>query len=329
MATDGALLDCLAATYRLDLDDGAYVRNVADSAARVLDRGFGVLAYTYDASDPARPVIDQFATSARFDSSWLRGFYAAVEAAGQPGPPAPTGFQTWRHLTVGQASLVPKMRPLLPAFAHLGGSRDTFAVNALDASGRGLWIGAPLRTTRRASSERVALFERFAAHLTAALRLRRNRPTPAAVLSPNGGLLHATDDAVARARGDLRRATLAFDNARTKKMRADVELATRRWRPLVATQWSLLDDFDTDGKHFVLAVQNAAPIRPTRTTLSAREQQVMTQAHLGHSDKVIAYELGIAVSTVRVLLHRATRKLGASSRREAIARFDARTKSFT
>ena len=53
----------------------------------------------------------------------------------------------------------------------------------------------------------------------------------------------------------------------------------------------------------------------------------MTQAHLGHTDKVIAYELGLSASTVRVLLHRATRKLGASTRREALARFDALRKA--
>lgn len=50
----------------------------------------------------------------------------------------------------------------------------------------------------------------------------------------------------------------------------------------------------------------------------------MTQASLGHSDKVIAYELGLSASTVRVLIHRAIRKLGATTRRDALARFEAR-----
>lgn len=60
--------------------------------------------------------------------------------------------------------------------------------------------------------------------------------------------------------------------------------------------------------------------------LSARENQVMPQVHLGHTDKVIGYELSLSTSTVRVLIHRATRKLGAATRREALARFDALTK---
>ena len=37
---------------------------------------------------------------------------------------------------------------------------------------------------------------------------------------------------------------------------------------------------------------------------------------LGHSNKVISYELGLAWSTVRVLVHRAARKLGVGTRKE-------------
>src|SRR6478672_10262186 len=75
------------------------------------------------------------------------------------------------------------------------------------------------------------------------------KPRAAAVLAPNGALLHAEqDEGVVDAREDLRRATLAFDQARTKKMRSDIELAIRRWRPLVASRWSLLDDFESDGR---------------------------------------------------------------------------------
>lgn len=331
MAKQAAILDCLAASYRLELDGAEYVRHVAESAAPLLDRGFGVIAYTYDARDPERPTIDHFATSKRFDPSWLQPYYAAVEAAGHNGPPYPTGFSAWQHLLCGQASAITGMRPYLPLFAHIGGSRDTFAVNALDASGQGLWLGAQLPSTRKVSAERVTLLSRFAAHLTAALRLRRNaggeKPAAAAILAPSGALLHAEPGGGGvEAREDLRRATLAFDRARTKKTRDDVELATRQWRPLVVSRWSLLDDFDSDGRRFVLAVENGPPTRAPRKDLSEREHQIMTQAHLGHTDKVIAYELGLAVSTVRVLLHRATRKLGAATRREALARFDALAK---
>lgn len=331
--TKAALLDLLAAGYRLDLDPAAYVKHIASVAAPVLDRGLGVMVYTYDARDPERPLIDHFAVSERFDEAWLPKFYEAInDAAVDVGSPEhPTGFAAWGHLTCGQASRIPAMRGILPIFRHIGGSRDAFALNALDASGRGLWVGAPLKTTARVSDDRVKLFTRVAAHLTSAVRIRRvsgvDKPRPAAVLHPNGSLAHVEkDDGVVEARDDLRRATLAFDQARTKKMRTDPEAATRKWRPLVASRWSLLDDFDTDGRRFVVAVENAPPTRVRRRDLSERELQVMTQAHLGHSDKEIAYELGLSVSTVRVLLHRAIQKLDVETRREALARFDALVK---
>ena len=331
MANLSRILDCLAAAYRTDLDGDGYVQNLVGEAAPLLDRGLGILAYTYDAQDPAQPVISHFATSQRFDPNWLTRFSAEMEAAGHAGLPRPTGFHAWGHMTCGQASSIPKMRPFLPLFAHIGGSRDAFAVNALDASGRGLWIGAPLRSTRKVSREQVRLFTRFAAHLATAYRMRRNaglgKPEPAAVLSPNGALLHAEGGAgVAVARDDLRRATLAFDQARTKTRR-DVETATRRWRPLVVSRWSLLDDFDSDGRRFVVAVENGPPTRAPKTTLSERELQVVTQASLGHTNKEIAYELGLSDSTVRVLLHRAATKLGTIGRAQLLERFDELTRA--
>jgi len=177
------------------------------------------------------------------------------------------------------------------------------------------------------SSDRLTVFSRLSAHLTSALRLRRrgrSKPKPAAILAPSGALLHAeSGEGVVDAREELRRAALAFDAARLKKTRGDAEDSTRRWRPLVVARWSLLDQFDSDGRRFVVALENATPTRPPRRDLSDREHQVMTQAHLGHTNKVIAYELGLSASTVRVLLHRAAKKLGASTRREAVARFDA------
>ena len=69
------------------------------------------------------------------------------------------------------------------------------------------------------------------------------------------------------------------------RLAAQAEKRCRAGRPLVASRWSLLDDFDTDGRRFVVAVENSPPTRPPRTDLSEREHQVMTQAHLGHTDK--------------------------------------------
>ena len=79
--------------------------------------------------------------------------------------------------------------------------------------------------------------------------------------------------------------------------------------------WSYLDDFESGGRRFVIAMRKEVDV------LTERERQILAHAALGLHDKAIAYELGLADATVRVLLHRAAKKLGVRGRQEAIARF--------
>jgi DNA-binding CsgD family transcriptional regulator len=56
------------------------------------------------------------------------------------------------------------------------------------------------------------------------------------------------------------------------------------------------------------------------TLLTERERHIVALAVLGQHNKLIAYNLGISHSTVRVPMARAARKLGAQSRDELIRR---------
>ena len=89
------------------------------------------------------------------------------------------------------------------------------------------------------------------------------------------------------------------------------------WQPLVAARWSLVDAYEQSGVRYVTARENK-PVQTGIHTLSSREQQVTSLAALGHSNKLIAYELGIAPSTVAMHLSTAGAKLGAKSRVELI-----------
>ena len=63
-------------------------------------------------------------------------------------------------------------------------------------------------------------------------------------------------------------------------------------------------------------------------TLSEREREVLWRLSRGHESKVIAFDMGLADSTVRVLLVRIAAKLGAHSRAELLEKAAACGASF-
>jgi DNA-binding CsgD family transcriptional regulator len=82
----------------------------------------------------------------------------------------------------------------------------------------------------------------------------------------------------------------------------------------------LIDQYERDGRRYILARENTPQIRKS-AALSARESQAVSLASLGRSNKLIAYELGLAPSTIRVLIARAAKKLGTRSRSELTTLF--------
>lgn len=92
----------------------------------------------------------------------------------------------------------------------------------------------------------------------------------------------------------------------------------RDWRVLVRARWSLVDHFETNGERYVVARLNP-PESIVLGVLAPRERHVLAYAAAGHSNKLIAYDLGISPSTVRVLFSRLMAKLNLDSREDAIA----------
>jgi DNA-binding CsgD family transcriptional regulator len=112
----------------------------------------------------------------------------------------------------------------------------------------------------------------------------------------------------------------SVDGARTRSVHSDGEISLPRCRPLLSERWTLVDTYERDGKRYVVAWRNDAH-RRRPDALSPRERQVLELALGGDSNKRIAYELGISASTVGVLLHRASEKLGTHGRAELLQRF--------
>jgi DNA-binding CsgD family transcriptional regulator len=134
------------------------------------------------------------------------------------------------------------------------------------------------------------------------------------VIDEDGRVQHA--DSAAKdeaARAALSRAAREMTKVRRSAPGSDSREAIHKWESIVFDRWTLAEHVDTDGKRLTLAVDNR-PAPPSLELLSERELQVVLWAAAGQANKVIAYELGLSASTVRVLLSRAAAKIGARSR---------------
>jgi DNA-binding CsgD family transcriptional regulator len=312
------VLDVIDAAYQLDADEETWLRRLGETAYGLIGAGAGILAYTYavdgDRVRLARVVgveqsAEQVAALTKLLDNLPRGYVS----------------ETFVRVSCGLATCSGSAGARAFARAALG-KGDLFVVNGIDPTGLGVYLGAYLPRSRPIAPRTSVMWSRVAAHLAAAHRLRRKLPAGGgerdaeAILSPDGKTAHAVGDARAEeARRALAQAVRAVDRARSR-LRRDDDRAVASRKGLVAARWSLVDHFESDGKRYLLAHANESAVSGF-AALTAREKQALGFAALGHSNKLIAYELGIAASTVAVLLHRAARKLGSAGRRDLIARY--------
>jgi len=309
------LISVIESAYRVEVDTRTWLRAALEVLAPVLDHGLGVSGFTYDASDPCHFRILDF-EGASSKEPLVRH---AIEASS----PARVRW-TFRTTPCQTASAGPDWHstPAYQTFKKLG-FEDVLFLNGLDASGLGCFFTARLRKTSWLTAAKRRLLTRLAVHLGTGLRLHRRLESEArAVLTPSGALVHAEGEAKdASARERLRRAVVAVERARGGMRRTGLVDAVEQWKGLVSARWTLVDRFESDGRRYVVAKDNA-PNAVSIEQLSVRERQVLAYARMGHTNKLIAYELGLAPSTVRVLIARAAHKLGARSRQAAIDMYE-------
>lgn len=316
------------ATYAPATSETDWLQGIVDAVVPIADAGFGVLMNTYEG------VSGRLRAGSVAMSKGLvvpaEVFLKSFESI-----PAEMIDQTWRAHSFGICSelgpleKMPGTAPMLAA-----GIRDVLNVNAYDASGIGVTVTVPLPAKRARRPKEADSWERVAAHIKSALRLRQKGTTASlpegstAVMSTSGQIEHAADGETAdRLRPMLQKAVMRMERARGPLRRSDPESALGLWRPLVDAELTLLDHFEHGGKRYVVAVENPPTLVEGLSTLSLREQQVVAMAASGRSNKYIAYELGLAHSTVRVLLARAARRLHVKSRRELVALHRAHARS--
>jgi DNA-binding CsgD family transcriptional regulator len=305
------LVDAVEQAYRPGPDPARWLADVVDVLRPSLDRGGGIFGWFYDARD-YRNIQFTHPTLRDVDPGLLPAIGAALADEHT------TLDMTRRHYAMPAG---PFSHSLGDAFAsHVGwrknvfptGTRDLVVLNAMDPNRRGCAVLAPRRQVTPATPARLALLSRVAAHLASAQRLVRAGAAanePEAVLSAAGRVEHASGPARDREhREALTGAAQAMDRARGRMRRLGPEESLRTWRAMVSGRWTLVDQFDSDGKRFLVARVNP-PRAPRLARLSERERQVAGWAALGHSNKLIAYELGVSLSTVAGHLDSALRKL--------------------
>jgi len=306
-------ISVIETAYRLDGDVAGWLAELASVVSKAFGADQGAMAALYDASG----------------ENWVQ--LTAMEASGVPlglvqsifNRPDVAGKAIVDLLRSARFSLIsqlPEFRDLYRDAIERHGVGDLVAMNDVDPRGVGAMLVIP--DQRRNHSYRTQqTWRRVIAHVSAASRLRSTLAAAVganadlssqaeAVLSASGRVEHATGPAEARgARESLREALVRMDRARSR--RADPEECVELWRGLVAGRWSVVEHFESDGKRYYLAHKNDVELAAHRA-LTPREEQVLGYAERGHSNKLIAYSLGLSISTVSTLLSKARRKLGKS-----------------
>ncbi len=314
-------LNMIAAAYRVDIDDAAWLDGVVDVVRPKLDDGLGVYAFFYQAPSPSQysqSAIRFYGCSPEVESFAVR--------AGELTTPEIVRDILLSHPfgTTSDALGRRRLSTELSSMAPPHGIADSVGLNAIDPLGNGCIITGPRRTMARLGRGERSLFRMVTAHLAAGHRLRRGLArtlqaqidSAEAIIEPGGAVQHAVGAAEpAGARAALVRATARLDRARRRE--TDSRNAVELWTALVSGRWSIVDRFDTDGRRFFLAWRND-PAVPTSRELTPRELQVASYAALGHSNKLIAYSLGLSESTVATHLTTARTKLGLRTRLELI-----------
>jgi len=318
------LISVVEAAYNVDVPESEWLRAIVEALRPTLEDGLGMFAYLYDTSE--RPFrVHSLMHDTPVDANGVAMLTAEVNDE--------YVRKSWRSPSVAMASETEGYsdHPAVHEVFFPHGIQDVFTINARDDVGVGAWIGAPLRKLMVMNEDVRARWTRVAAHVRAALRLRLRlagkgtdgdgtNGKAEAVLRPNGTIEHLEGDA-SSAKAALRQAVLGMRSARGE-LRGDPDRALPAWRALVKARWSLVDDFESGGEHYIVARANSVASSGLGL-LSSREAQVVACLANGLTNKEAAYELGISDSTVRVLVVRASQKLKVSGREALIAAYRA------
>jgi DNA-binding CsgD family transcriptional regulator len=322
-------LALIEAAYDLTTDNRSWLLQVLRTASPMLDSGHGVSGWFWDLAQEGKIKIDHPTYV-----GCSRELFEAHRTSGQKF----TAAQAQRFHLLGRPCKLMEPRALREYGKVNTTYRDHMTpdgfvnVTCADLTRVGCMIFAPRAGPSRLAPAVQRTFDQVARHIVAAMRLRQALGSARsigvdgadAVFDQQGRLVHAEPDAS----GQRQRASL-LDGVRRlldsrQVRRSQPEHAVALWRALVIGQWSLVDHQDSDGKRFLLAQRNSLVV-PEPTALTEAERSAAGLYALMGSVKLVAYELGLAQSTISEQLMAASRKLGCRDRFELARIFGVRS----
>lgn len=236
----------------------------------------------------------------------------AIEMLHRAPPDAVRGLFFSGPLSWGKTGVSsdPRMVDLLNQESNRYGVVDGLGLVGIDSSGHALVISFGVHSRRLSSSTRTTLL-RLAGQMTTAHRLRRTPTAPAAHLDPKSGEVLEDMSLAGESNGELERAALAIERAQRQAGR-DPNAALGLWKAMVEGKWSLVERFESDGRRILVAHPNAPRTRKHHA-LTEPERKVVSMVALGHSQKLVAYELGYSQAATSQRLKNALQKLGLKS----------------
>jgi DNA-binding CsgD family transcriptional regulator len=295
-----ALVDLAQAAYATESDDAAWLARLHASADRLLDTGMGSIGYFVDAG--------------------------AQRIAGIVGDELLAGAVVPMHAAHGAGAFDVYFQPRATSLKRFyGGTQDArigeflgptagdiWGITCVDARGRGVVLTAP-QGTRRTLPLGTRAWTMAAVHIATAWRMRTRADRGVeAVLSKTGKLLHREPSAEGSEKA-LAAAVVRRGEALRGASSVGSEAALAAWRSLTDGRWSIVEAVESDGKRYLVARRNELDTPDAPTALTDLERQVCAMAAAAHSQKLIAYELGIHPSAVVRNLASGMAKLGVSS----------------
>jgi hypothetical protein len=300
-------VDLVNAAYAFELSDEAWVHELA----RRVSARFGLPAAVYTVR-PERRGRDRIGAIAGA-GQWRDLEHAAVEFHTRLSP------QLFERAYAGG----PFANLLSERIADFGAGDELQEIEAMSVQARERWsatdflgiyggsrhggcmLTLPASTRGLAPRTRWAL-RRVAVHVAAAFRLREaGLGDPEALLDEQGNILDGSVDVAPQV---LSRAAAAMSANTT------AERAVAIWQGLVQGQWSLVRTVDRGGRRHLVLRRNEIEEAHGDDARTRRVASVVALAGRGHSNKLIAYELGIPISTVASDLRVGLQALGMNNR---------------